>query len=702
MPTTFRRHLNRWQRWCLVGLAAVFIAVQLSPYQALATDAPPAPVRLEDNPLAQLEALPEGTVALPNFDLAVNGFQFSNQELIQAIDLSRNAKAWEDVLTAQLQQLFGTQVCVGGGAATCVLTAAAQSWLSTQLNRMQQGISEGMAAAVLDLWQPTPSRLPWWQRLINVLLGRTVFGLVRTLFDLQTFIANLFLMQGVSEVFLPTQTVRQTYSPSQILQSIVGVLLRGSRDPFTLGVYRLLGGALSEGHTLTPYRVEARGNGQYWVYVYDSNYPAGRSQTPADLHVEFDTRTDSWRYQPQADGPLFRGDAQSHTLDLTQRSWRHPPGAPPQTSPEDTPPPAFTGPFTCPFCTPTAEASPASPAGIEITLVGVGQITVAASDRPESGPRDLGSRDLDLDELGSRDLSPRESEGVALVPFKGGLGREVPASYHLPAEYLGQPLAITLTGSTAIQRQPTSLQLTGPGYTAHLNRLRLVPNQALTLYLVPHRTGPEITVVANRAMEMPELTIDLGDETTAYAFDSSTPATGPATSPATGFSRTQRRVSKSSGFELSDLKLPAGRRVGLMADQTLKRLYFADDDGSTSRYHLRVRNRLVIEDRIQIGDRHPDFVHYSLAYDEDMRAQGILVDGQTQAFFDYDPAFIDPAQLPRQQLLDALEQRDFPITIAYEPLTASPSGPLGLVPSGANPVGQRVFQGVLHKAAEKE
>ena len=65
----------------------------------------------------------------------------------------------------------------------------------------------------------------------------------------------------------------------------------------------------------------------------------------------------------------------------------------------------------------------------------------------------------------------------------------------------------------------------------------------------------------------------------------------------------------------------------------------------------------------------------------------------------YDPAFIDPAELPRQQLLEAFEQHNFPITIAYEPLTASPNqlSPLRLLPSGVVPVGERVFQRALSK-----
>lgn len=678
-----RGRWRRW-RWLAVMLLTTYITVQLLPYAALAAVSPwatsltpkTAPTAGNADLLAQLEQLPGGSVALTNFDPAVNGFQFSNRELTQAIDITRNPQAWEEVLTEQLQQLFGTQVCIGGESTTCVLTAAAQSWLQTQLGRMQQGLSEGMAAAVLDLWQPSQPRLPWWQRLVNAVLGRTVFGLVRTLFDLQTFIANLFLMQGVAEVAQQTQTVRDTLTPTQILRSLLGVFLSGSLDPFTMGVYRRLEGALTEGHSLTPYRVEDRGSGKYWVYVYDSNYPAGRPSSPTDLHVEFDTQTDTWAYQPTASGPVFEGDGQSKTLDLTQRSWRQPPAEQPL---------ATTGPFTCPFCSAdldsAAETAPAPT--LDITLIGEGVLTVT----PYQAAAPAGLATPSLSHQGS----------VELVPFKGGLNREVPASYRLPADKLGQPFAVTLTGVATDSGQAATIQLTGPGYTANVDGLRLSPSQTLTLFLVANATGPEITVVANRATDLPRLSIHLTDDTSVYQFNSSTPETG--------FSITDRQVSKSSGFELSGLKLPAGQRVALAANTDLKRLYFADDTPAPSTYALTVKNRLVVKDRIQLGERQPDFVNYTLAYDEDMRASGVQIESQRQAFFDYNPAFIDPAELPRQALLAAFDQRDFPIAIAYEPLSAAATAnglsPLRLTPSGAEPTGQRVFQGSLRKAGGK-
>ena len=668
------------RRWWATACLSILLTVQWSPYVALARDTG-ARATLSTAPLThpllvQLQAAPEQAVALPNFTPGVNGFRFSNQELIEAIDLDKNAARWEEVLTEQLQKLFGNQVCIGAEAGACVLTSAAQDWLKTQLERMDLGIAEGMATAALALWQPDPQpQIPWWQRLINFLLGRTVFGLARSLFELQTFVANFFLLQSVEEVFQPTQVIRDTLTPTQIVLNLLEVFLTGSLDPFTMGLYQVIEGALTQGHTLTPYRVEDKGDGRYWVYVYDSNYPAERSVPLEDLHVEFNTLNDTWWYQPEPAAPLFQGDAQSKTLDLSHLSWR-------QSQIGDQPP-AVKGPFTCPFCqnTPPSDDPSALPppaaAAITLTLVGEGQMTVA--------PYPQGAFD-----------APSDFDGgmTTLVPFRGGLHRPVPASYKLPTSQENQPLQVRLEGSRSSLASPSTLQLTAPGYTADFEGLVLSPTNPLTLYFIPRQVGPELTFVAQQSTDIPKLSIHLTDDTQTYRFDASTPA---------GFAETERRVAKSSGFEITGLKLPAGKRVGVAALGDLKRLYFADDDGQDSRYQLTVKNRMVIRDRIQLGERNPDFIHYTLTYEEELTANNLRVEAQTQAFFDYDPAFIDPADRPREELIAALDQRDFPITLAYEPLSVSPdgAGPIALRASSEPPIGKRIFQASLRKAALK-
>lgn len=676
--------MGRWSqfwrlRWLILLSLVAFLTVQWAPYLALASAPRTATAARESqaNPLlAQLHDLPDRTVSLPNFTPEVSGFQFSNRELIEAIDLDKNAPEWEEVLTEQLQKLFGTQVCIGEETGACVLTSAAQDWLKTQLERMDLGIAEGMATAALALWQPQPQpQIPWWQRLINFLLGRTVFGLVRSLFELQTFIANFFLMQNINEVFEPTQVIRETLSPTQILLNIVEVFLTGSLDPFTMGIYRIIEDGLTEGHTLTPYKVEEKEDGKYWVYVYDSNYPAERSISLDDLHVEFDPVTDSWTYQPTPADPVFKGDAQSKTLDLSHLSWRQP-----EASDQ---PPAEKGPFTCPFCQAETTQDAAIPtpdsAAVTITLIGEGQMSVLP----------FGEDGILADAIPTETLKQ-----ATRVPFRGGLHRQVPASYKLSAEKLNQPLQVTLVGEPTSAQVSTTLQLTAPGYTADFAGLKLSPEEQLTLFVRPKEDGPELTFVANQTTEIPQLSIHLTDNTSVYEFDSSTPE---------GFSQTERRVAKSSGFQVQGLKLPAGQRVGVAAKGDLKRLYFADDDGQDSQYQLVAKNRIVIRDRIQLGETNPDFINYTLSYEEELQANSLQVDAQTQAFFDYDPAFLDPADRPREELLAAFEQRDFPITLAYEPLsaTADGMGPLKLEPSPDPPIGKRVFSASLRKAGTK-
>lgn len=669
-------------RWMAIAVLTAFLTVQWSPYAAIAHDPPQvAALSQPTEPwlsgaiggdrrqalLAQLDRQPNGILSLPNFDLSEDTFQFSNSELVGAIDLQRDAAAWEEVLTEQLEQLFGTQVCIGGEVKACVLTSAAQDWLQAQLERLDLGIGEGMAAAVLSLWQQDPpQQIPWWQQLINFLLGKVVFGLARSLFELQTFIANLFLMQGVTEVFQATQEVRDTFTPTDILFAILDIFIAGSLNPFTMGIYHVVKGVLTDGHTLTPYQIEDKGDGKYWVYVYDSNYPAERADTPPDLHVEFDIKADTWRYQPTPDTPIFTGDATSKNIDLTQLSWR-------QVETQDEPP--YKGPFTCPFChvDDEAEVDPT----VDITLIGEGTLTVTAY-------ADAIAPDL-----------LTASEQLVRVPFKGGLYREVPASYHFPPAVLNKPLKVTVEGTADMRSPtPTTLQVAGPGYTADFSELPLTAAEALTLYVVPAATGPELTFVSNQAVEIPHLSIHLNDDSSTYEFDSSTPEF---------FSLTERKVAKSSGFAISNLKLPAGKRVAMAAKGDSKRLYFADDDAATSDYELRVRNRIVIRDRVQIGERQPDFVNYTLTYEEDLRTPEVEVDGGTQAYFNYDPTFIDPADRSRDDLFTSFEQRDFPITIAYEPLALKrgDGGPLKLTPTDAPPIAERVFQGAFRKASTK-
>ncbi|MEO1299319.1 MAG: hypothetical protein AAFW75_26815 [Cyanobacteria bacterium J06636_16] len=134
-----------------------------------------------------------------------------------------------------------------------------------------------------------------------------------------------------------------------------------------------------------------------------------------------------------------------------------------------------------------------------------------------------------------------------------------------------------------------------------------------------------------------------------------------------------------------------------------KRLYFAYDDDAESDYDLTVENRIVIRDRVQIGERQPDFANYTLSYEEDMTVNDITVGAREQAYFDYDPTFIDPSDKPRDDLLEGFDQRNLPVAIAYESLAlpTDATGPLRLTTDTTAPIDERIFQGSLSKAIPK-
>ncbi|MBD0337584.1 MAG: hypothetical protein ICV62_19010, partial [Cyanobacteria bacterium Co-bin13] len=378
--------------------------------------------------LAQLESLPATPLALPNYDPTRDTFQFSNAELSNALTVATQPEQWQQELTGRLMELFGTQVCVGQDGTNCILTAAAQTWLNNQLQLMRLGVGEGMAPASLSLWQPAqrPQR-PWWQRLLGFIFRRAVYQLTRNIFDVQAFVANLFLLQGVDEVALPTRQIRETLTPIQILTEIVRAIRSTPEDPYTMGVYRQQAGALVGGQTLTPYQVEPQDGGQQFrVYVYDSNHPAGRGQAQTP-YVLFDLPSNSWTYQPTSTEIAYTGNAESQNLDLTKLSWRTPKTPNGQV--------VAKGPFTCPFCegesplsapegeppAPSAPAisllpDPVKPTKVEIALIGEGSLTVSTFDAAAGR------------------YTPADTLEAERVPIKGGLNRNVPASYQMSVD----------------------------------------------------------------------------------------------------------------------------------------------------------------------------------------------------------------------------------------------------------------------------
>lgn len=87
-------------------------------------------------------------------------------------------------------------------------------------------------------------------------------------------------------------------TPNQILTQVRQALAGESPDPTSLLIYNWSG--KPQGHSMTPYAVEFRGNDVWRMRVYDSNWPGDDTR-----YVEFNTAADTWSY--------YRGDSRRRT-----------------------------------------------------------------------------------------------------------------------------------------------------------------------------------------------------------------------------------------------------------------------------------------------------------------------------------------------------------------------------------------------------
>src|SRR5262249_14663871 len=117
-------------------------------------------------------------------------------------------------------------------------------------------------------------------------------------------------------------------TPSEILDMLTEGLKKGVSidSAFVIGIYQE---NFTEGHAVTPYAIQDRGNGISWIMVYDNNFPK------EERHIEVDRNANTWLYyastSPDVPESEYKGDAQTGTLTFTPNTAR-------------------LQPFICPFC----------------------------------------------------------------------------------------------------------------------------------------------------------------------------------------------------------------------------------------------------------------------------------------------------------------------------------------------------------------
>jgi hypothetical protein len=229
-------------------------------------------------------------IADSGFRPEVDGFAFENYgNDVEPVNMG----------PAEVEDLFGEQVCLSGTGEECALTPAAQEWMNNQNEGMAGGHCQGFSVAAL--------------RFYNEELDQEEYGADSTVAldiignePLQASIAQHFTYQ-----FLPPVVAERVKgTPSEVLGTLADALNNGE-ELYTLGVYKP---DLSGGHAITPFAVEDKGDGQYAILVYDNNFP-GTTRA-----VEVDTNEETWSYvsgtNPDDLGQVYEGDADTFTLEL--------------------------------------------------------------------------------------------------------------------------------------------------------------------------------------------------------------------------------------------------------------------------------------------------------------------------------------------------------------------------------------------------
>lgn len=234
--------------------------------------------------------VPKGRiVADSGFRPSVDGFSFENYT---------NDGKPKNLTSAQIERLFGRQVCLSGSGPTCVLTPAAQRWKKQENRSMGGGHCMGFSVSSLRFFAGTLRSADFGADTVNSLQFEDNTAL-------QNNIAESFVYQSI-----PAIQRKMTFpTPREALKFLIRELNEG-REFYTLGIFSRDGG-----HAITPLAVEAKGNRRYVVLVYDNNYP---SVTRA-LHIN--GKKNTFRYvgstNPAEAEFVYSGNAKTKNLDLT-------------------------------------------------------------------------------------------------------------------------------------------------------------------------------------------------------------------------------------------------------------------------------------------------------------------------------------------------------------------------------------------------
>ncbi|MBI3169004.1 MAG: hypothetical protein HYZ22_11025 [Chloroflexi bacterium] len=385
-----------------------------------------------------------------------NGFSFENYgDDIPATNLTPD----------ELRRMFGDEVCADINGDECVLTPPAEQWMEQINGDMAGGHCEGMAVLSLMMYtgQVSPSDFG----------GSAANDLDINDETLQREIAYWWATQAVD----PTAASVVRGTPMEILETVEQMDVNG--ETYTIGIYNDRG----EGHAITPFGVEDKGDGLYAILVYDNNYPGETRE------LFIDSRDNSWTYEtsinPAVESDVWSGNADTQTLDLTPTSARL-----------DT--------QACPFCeggyASTGKLAAASEPLNQIFLDGEGHILIS-----DDSDNRLGYVDGKI---------VNEIPGASYTKYRMAASGNTPEPiYSVP---VGIDLTITVDGTELTEETLTDLVMIGPGYTIGVEGIYLAPGQVDVAYFYP---ADEMIAYETTSDESPSIIFGVENPDADYYFE---------------------------------------------------------------------------------------------------------------------------------------------------------------------------------------
>jgi len=429
-----------------------------------AAEAPSAAGADPDASVADATAGPAPT-GLPDlgFRADKNGFKFENYINDGVVNLT----------AAELRRFFGDAACAAVIDGLCELTPAAASWMDETNKGMNGGHCEGIAVATLLMFQKKLDPAAFGGALASDLAKD---GNER----LQREIAYWFATQALE----PTISAEvKDLTPKQIAERMADAFKTGS-ESYTLGIYKP---EFKDGHAMTPYAVEDRGDGKVAVMVYDNNYP------DVAREVQIDTGADTWTYSastnPDEPESVYAGNADTKTLTITPMSARF-------------------APQSCPFCG-------------EVGADGVlkGSIKGAA-----------GTPSCEIHVTGDAALLVTDGEGRRLGEVAGKLVSEIPGGRRVPMKSgslwkddegpiyrlpTGTPLTVTLDGTSLHAASSADVTLIAPAWTLAVDDVMVDPGQKDT---ITFSAGLDAITYRTQGAETPVISLGVSTVAADWSF----------------------------------------------------------------------------------------------------------------------------------------------------------------------------------------